>query len=104
MSIPLSLIHIYGATYQPWPGSVPLSTLGAGGSRTVLLRGTVNAQATGTIVNTAVAVSYTHLRGGGKSLGGQRHRQKTAGGYSPEAGAPGGLVHQQGARGGWALP
>lgn len=48
-----------GATYQPWPGSVPLGTLGAGGSRTVLLRGTVNAQATGTIVNTAVVSSPT---------------------------------------------
>ena len=48
-----------GATYQPWPGSLSLGALAAGGYRTVLLRGTVSAGATGTISNTAVVSSPT---------------------------------------------
>ncbi|MBC8570189.1 DUF11 domain-containing protein [Zongyangia hominis] len=48
-----------GATFQAWPGSVDLGVLAAGGSRTVLIRGTVGAGATGSIINTAVVESPT---------------------------------------------
>lgn len=48
-----------GATFQPWTGSAVLGTLPAGGSRVVLLRGTVSAGASGTITNTAEAASPT---------------------------------------------
>ena len=48
-----------GATFRPWPGSITLGALVAGGSRTVVLRGAVNAGATGTITNTAMVSSST---------------------------------------------
>lgn len=48
-----------GVTFQPWSGSIALGILAAGASRTVLIRGTVNAGATGTITNTAVVSSPT---------------------------------------------
>lgn len=63
-SVPLELTGVEysldgGATFQPWTGSAVLGTLIAGSSRTVLLRGTVNAGVTGTIVNTTVVSSPT---------------------------------------------
>ncbi|MBC8530287.1 DUF11 domain-containing protein [Gehongia tenuis] len=48
-----------GATFQSWSGSAALGDLPAGSSRTVLLRGTTDAGATGIITNTAVVNSDT---------------------------------------------
>lgn len=48
-----------GATWQPWSGSVNLGTLAAGGQIVVLLRGTVTAAASASILNTAVVSSDT---------------------------------------------
>ncbi len=48
-----------GATWQSWPGFYALGTLAAGSAVTLLIRGTVSASATGSIVNTAVAASDT---------------------------------------------
>lgn len=48
-----------GASYQPWPGSLPLGSLAPNNMRTVLLRGQVSPAAEGTIVNTAVVSSTT---------------------------------------------
>ncbi|WP_439022816.1 DUF7507 domain-containing protein [Bacillus thuringiensis] len=48
-----------GVTFNPWLGSVDLGTVVNGTSVTVLIRGTVNASATGTIINTAVVDSTT---------------------------------------------
>ena len=48
-----------GATWQPWSGSVNLGTLAAGGRIAVLLRGTVAASASASILNTAVVSSDT---------------------------------------------
>ncbi|SCH25777.1 Uncharacterized protein conserved in bacteria [uncultured Clostridium sp.] len=48
-----------GSTWQPWTGSTPLGDIPAGDSVTVLIRGTVDPAATGSIVNTAVVSSPT---------------------------------------------
>lgn len=48
-----------GSTWQPWAGSTPLGDIPSGDSVTVLIRGTVDPAATGSIVNTAVVSSPT---------------------------------------------
>ncbi|WIV12926.1 SdrD B-like domain-containing protein [Proteiniborus sp. MB09-C3] len=48
-----------GATWRPWTGSYNIGTLPSGASRTILIRGTVCASATGTISNTANVTSTT---------------------------------------------
>ncbi|WNR44897.1 DUF7507 domain-containing protein [Paenibacillus roseipurpureus] len=48
-----------GLTYTPWPGSYNIGILNNGTSMTILIRGTVNPSATGTITNTAVVSSTT---------------------------------------------
>lgn len=48
-----------GISFQPWSGSLDLGTLENGESRTILIRGTVNSQATGVITNTASVSSST---------------------------------------------
>lgn len=48
-----------GITFLPWSSSYTLGTLDAGASRIILIRGTVNALASGQIVNTAVVRSDT---------------------------------------------
>ncbi|MFD0590920.1 DUF6923 family protein [Paenibacillus sp. GCM10027627] len=48
-----------GVTFNPWTGSLSIGTLPSGGTETILIRGTVNPLATGTITNTAVVSSTT---------------------------------------------
>lgn len=48
-----------GTVFNPWTGSLSLGVLAAGSSRTVIIRGTVMAEATGRIVNTARVTSST---------------------------------------------
>ena len=48
-----------GITWNPWTGSYNIGTLTDGASRTILIRGTVNPSATGSIVNTAIVSSTT---------------------------------------------
>ena len=48
-----------GTVFNPWTGSLNLGVLAAGSSRTILIRGTVMAEAAGRIVNTARVVSST---------------------------------------------
>lgn len=48
-----------GSSFLPWPGSLSLGTLAEGASRTILIRGTVQQQAEGAIVNTAAVTSST---------------------------------------------
>lgn len=63
-SIPASLEDVEfsvnnGMTFNPWPGSLSLGTMASGDSRQILIRGTVNQAATGSIVNTAAVTSST---------------------------------------------
>ncbi|WP_242310982.1 DUF6923 family protein [Bacillus cereus group sp. BfR-BA-01331] len=48
-----------GVTFNPWPGSINLGTLVNGTAETVLIRGTVSANVTGSIINTATVESTT---------------------------------------------
>ena len=48
-----------GGTFYPWPGTYSLGTLLSGETRTIIIRATVAASATGNIVNTAVVESST---------------------------------------------
>lgn len=48
-----------GITFRPWPGSITLGTLAAGSVRTLLIRGTIALEASGSITNTAVVSSTT---------------------------------------------
>ena len=48
-----------GVTFNPWPGSFDIGTLLSGGTRTILIRGTVSSSATVTITNTANITSST---------------------------------------------
>ena len=48
-----------GATFTPWEGTLDLGTLLAGDSQTILIRGIVSDEATGTITNTATVTSTT---------------------------------------------
>lgn len=48
-----------GVTFFPWIGSLMLGTLSAGTSETILIRGTVIPNASGTITNTATVTSTT---------------------------------------------
>ena len=48
-----------GVTWNTWTGSYIIGTLLNGSSRTILIRGTVNSTATGTIINTATVTSTT---------------------------------------------
>ena len=48
-----------GVTFRSWTGSLSLGTLPAGGARTVVLRGTVRADAAETIQNTVTITSDT---------------------------------------------
>lgn len=48
-----------GTTFNPWTGTYLIGTLSDGESKTVLIRGTVNLQASGIISNTAVVDSTT---------------------------------------------
>ncbi|WP_352169706.1 DUF11 domain-containing protein [Proteiniborus sp. MB09-C3] len=48
-----------GVTWLPWTGNYNIGTLPAGASNTILIRGTVDPSATGTIFNTANVTSTT---------------------------------------------
>lgn len=48
-----------GVTWQPWTGYRILGNLAAGGSITVLIRGTVGASTNGSLINTAIVSSDT---------------------------------------------
>lgn len=48
-----------GSTFQPWTGLYNLGTLAAGASRTIFIRGTVAASASGSITNTAAVAGDT---------------------------------------------
>jgi uncharacterized repeat protein (TIGR01451 family) len=48
-----------GSTWNPWTGSLNLGTIAAGGSRVVLIRGTVDPSFIGLLCNTAVVSSTT---------------------------------------------
>ncbi|OFU26590.1 hypothetical protein HMPREF3075_17370 [Clostridium sp. HMSC19B11] len=48
-----------GVTFQPWNGSLNIGILDAGEIRNIIIRGTVNQTAIGTIVNTATVSSTT---------------------------------------------
>lgn len=48
-----------GATWLPWSGTYPAGDLASGAELTLLVRGTVNAEATGRLVNTATVTSDT---------------------------------------------
>lgn len=48
-----------GMTFQPWLGSLELGTFSAGESQVILIRGTVDVNAVGSLVNTAVVTSDT---------------------------------------------
>ena len=48
-----------GSTFLPWPGNLSLETLAEGEVRTILIRGTVQPQAEGNIINTATVTSST---------------------------------------------
>jgi len=48
-----------GVTFNPWPGSFNIGTLLNGETRTILIRGTVAASASGIITNTAEVTSTT---------------------------------------------
>ncbi|WP_127579164.1 DUF6923 family protein [Paenibacillus koleovorans] len=62
--VPSQLIEVEfstdgGVTFNPWTGTVNIGRLEDGESQTVLLRGTVSASATGSIINTAIVTSTT---------------------------------------------
>lgn len=48
-----------GSSFLPWTGSVSLGVLPNGAARTILIRGTVDETAAGTLTNTAVVTSTT---------------------------------------------
>lgn len=48
-----------GVSFMPWTGSLMLGNLAAGEARVILIRGTVDPNATGHIVNTAIVASDT---------------------------------------------
>ncbi|RDY26564.1 DUF11 domain-containing protein [Romboutsia weinsteinii] len=63
-SIPASILNPEfsvdgGVTFEPWTGSLSIGTLNVGEVRAIIIRGTVNQAAVGTIINTAVVSSTT---------------------------------------------
>lgn len=48
-----------GATFNPWSGNLSLGTLTEGETQSILIRGTINQEALGTITNTATITSTT---------------------------------------------
>lgn len=63
-SVPTALENVEfsadgGAAWNPWFSPLPLGTVEDGGMRTILIRGTVAAEAVGSIVNTASVSSTT---------------------------------------------